>query len=425
MMNLQTSFPVTQSIHKPFKKGLVIDVPIKDFRTLPIPGVDSNAKVGLCYISILDLPETLDAFLELNPRIPSRNKKGSLSGPVVKGIMHTLKESPQMMVLKNQGIYLLVDNMEFSKREGELGTLKLSLSDPKSNGIINGGHTYSAIREAIESSTEEELQVLQDAYVPLHILQGIDKDLIPEIAEGLNRSKQVDDPSLFNLQGDFDIIQKSLRGVKGAESIAYHQGDEGDTYISDVLAYLAMFNIMRFSDNKQPNNLYHKLSLGLRYYREDMRTNKDYMRALIAKLPDILWLRDSIKKAIPAAAKNNNFQFGRIKLGGQERAGGVSSVGSKLPFLGEETPYKVPNGWLYPILSAFRANIDWDPENKIISWKAPLNHILPDIIDELTGVCVAEHKNNNAKPEFVGKKESGYNQCYAKVQLYLAKKNLL
>ena len=71
------------------------------------------------------------------------------------------------------------------------------------------------------------------------------------------------------------------------------------------------------------------------------------------------------------------------------------------------------------MLAAFRANLSKD------GWIAPLEKILPDVIDDLVSVCIREHKDNNMRPEFIGKRESAYSQTYMRIQLYLAKKGLL
>ena len=57
-------------------------------------------------------------------------------------------------------------------------------------------------------------------------MHGIDESKVAEIAEGLNRSKQVDDPSLANLQGHFERIREVMAGRPGGDAIAYHQGSE-------------------------------------------------------------------------------------------------------------------------------------------------------------------------------------------------------
>lgn len=411
-------------VTKPRDKRLRIELPIDDFRSLPVSGVD-GAKLGVCYVKVTDLPATLDDFMEINPRVPSRTSKGILSGPVAKGILTTLRDYPEEMAVMNQGIYLLVEKADYNKDKGSKGVLTLTFVDPGKHGIINGGHTYAAIREAIETSDEASLKSLSDAYVRLHIFQGIDEEFVPEIAEGLNRSKQVDDPSLINLQGEFDIIRKVMKGKKGEDAIAYHQGDNGDIYISEVLVYLALFNQERFSEKKQPNNLYQKQALGLKYFSEDMVNSKKNIENLINKLPDFLWLADSIRKFTPDASKNNGFQFGRAKVSTTERAGSAKHKGTFLPFIGETVNYRVPNGWVFPMLAAFRANLRKTDNGKSLDWRVPLNTILPEVIDDLVAVCITEHRDNNMRPELTGKRESAYSQCYTKIQLYLAKKNLL
>lgn len=403
---------------------LKVTVPADDLKLLEIPGV-GHAKLGVCYVRVTDLPDSLDDYMEINPRVPSRTKAGVLSGPVVKGILETLRENPHEMVIKNQGIYVLVDEVGFQKTAGARGQLMLTFSDPGRHGIINGGHTYAAIREAIETAEGEEAEALKTAFVRLHIFQGIDADFVPEIAEGLNRSKQVDDPSLSNLQGEFDTIRKVLRGVPGAEQIAYHQGDEGSVYISELLVYLSMFNQNRYDEKRHPNGLYNRQALGLKYFSEDMAGARAYENALIQRLPDFLWLADSIRKLTPAAARHNNFRFGRAKIGTTERAGNAKHKGTPLPFIAETVNYRVPNGWVYPMLAAFRANLQLTESGKALVWKMPLAQILPDVIDDLVGVCVSEHKDNNTRPELIGKREAAYSQCYTKMQLFLAKRNLL
>lgn len=397
---------------------LRLELPAHDYRSLPIPGF-LNAKLGIAYIKVTELPAALDAYMEVNPRVPNRTKKGILAGPVAKGILETLRDTPEEMVLKNQGIYLLVDNANF-----EHGKLQLSFNDVQKHGIVNGGHTYAAIREAVDNASAVELEQLNLAYVRLHIFEGIDKDFVPEIAEGLNRSKQVDDPSLVNLQGEFEIIRRALKGTKGSDSIAYHQGDKGDIYISELLVYLNLFNVRRFSERKHPNALYNRQALGLKYFIEDMTGHKATTLALIERLPDFLWLADSIRKLTPAAARKNGFRFGALKqVDSNEKPKARKERNVYLPFIAENVQYRVPNGWLYPMLSAFRANLRL--EGATLTWRVPIEQLLPQIIDELVGVCVVEHRDNNMRPELIGKRESAYGQCYTKMQLYLAKRNLL
>lgn len=393
----------------------VVQFPVGAYHEGKIPGLQ-EAKLGVCFVRAIDVPAALDDFMEVNPRVPSRTKAGVLTGPVAKGILETLRETPKDMAIKNQGIYLLAEDIVVKN-----GTATVTLSSKGKHGIVNGGHTYAAIREAVQQAEGEEAKALSEAWVRFNIYQDVPPEAVAEMAEGLNRSRQVDDPSLANLQGEFDIIRKAMKGKPGADKIAYHQGDAGDYYISEILVYLEMFNTERFNAHRHPNGLYNRQSLAIKYFLEDIETNKAYTRGLVEKLPDILELGDLIRREVPEAARRSGFKFGMAKLGeGGARAGGKTSKGMDLPFLGEHMDYRVPNGWVYPILAAFRANLNPD-----MNWRVPPKKLLGECIDDLAAICVSEYKQSSGRPELMGKRDSAYSRCFTTLQLALAKKRLL
>jgi len=412
-MKIETGVQPNASPSLPF----TFTVPTHEYRSLPIPGLEGT-KVGDCFVSVTALPEELDGFMEVNPRVPNRTQKQVLSGPVVKGITETLVENPEDMAIKNQGIYLLVEDASFNRAAGGNGQLSITLADTARHGIVNGGHTYAAIRDAIENADEMDMRNLSRAYVRLHILQGIEESKVAEIAEGLNRSKQVDDPSLANLQGHFDNIRRAMAGRAGENAIAYHQGSEGEVYIVEVLVFLEMFNRARFDRKKHPHYLYSRTKSALEFYQKDLEVRPSPLDILVPKLPEILELSDLIQQETPSAAKRIGFEFGRMKTG-KHRAGAKTNKNILLPFLNSTMHYRVPNGWLYPMLAAFRANVSWSLQSGKFEWKVPLKKLVRDVIDDLVRVCVTEHRDNNLQPDKVGKRESTYVQCYDKVLLYL------
>lgn len=397
-------------------------VPTHEYRSLPIPGLEGT-KVGDCFVSVTALPEDLDKFMEVNPRVPNRTQGGVLSGPVIAGIRETLTDNPEDMAIKNQGIYLLVEDAAFNRAAGGNGQLSITLTHPDKHGIVNGGHTFAAIRDAIEHADEMELKTISRAYVRLHILQGIEGQKVAEIAEGLNRSKQVDDPSLANLQGHFDTIRKVMAGNPGENEIAYHQGGDGDIYIAEILVFLEMFNRERFDRKKHPHYLYNRTKSALEFYQKDLESKPSPLDILVPRLPEILELSDLIQKETPAAARRVGFEFGRMGKG-KHRAGAKTNKNIHLPFLDTMMNYRVPKGWLYPMLAAFRANVTWDLRHQKFEWKVPVKKLVNAIIDELVQVCVTEHRDNNLQPDKVGKRESTYVQCYDKLQLYLLESGL-
>ncbi len=407
---------------------VVFTIPTPHYRTLPIPGVE-HSKLGDCFIRVMDLPEELEQFMEVNPRVPNRTKKGVLSGPVIKGILQTLRENPSDMSLKNQGIYLLVDHADFARDKGGAGYLTITLSDVERHGIVNGGHTYAAIRDAIETGDDNEIEIIERAWVRLHILHGIDESKVAEIAEGLNRSKQVDDPSLDHLRGVFDGIKGVMHGKPGENAIAYHQGDEGEIYISDVLVNLQLFNCERYMYDKHPHTLYKKPKMAAQFFIADLEKERNGQRAatrlLVPKTHEILVLADEIKRRTPDAAKKGGFKYGQMKTDKKKtakRTGSKPHRDTPLPFIKKNMAHTVPRGWVAPMLAAFRANVDWDLDNGTFNWRLPLDQLLDGVIDDLVRVCVSEHRDNNMSPEWVGNRESSYRQCYDKILLFLARK---
>ena len=155
----------------------------------------------------------------------------------------------------------------------------------------------------------------------------------------------------------------------GEKEIAYHQGDDGDVYISDVLVLLQLFNCERYSDDKHPHALYRKPRLAADAFKADLdRQRKEEPAAtqlLIPHVHDILALADEIRSRTPAAAKEADFEYGRMK----EKPKGKKAVGSskeakiELPFIGKKMKHSVPKGWVTPMLAAFRANVDWNLES--------------------------------------------------------------
>ena len=391
---------------------------VDDFRVHRIPGLP-KAKVGSAFISASEIVKhlPLDDWLKVNPRVPNRTGADVLSGHVVRGIRETLAEAPKDFAIKNQGMYLLVDEIGDYERLHQGGRLRVRLSDPDAHGLCNGGHTYAAIREYANNA--EDATTLDEAFVRLHIFEGIDPDKVPVMAEGLNRSKQVDDPSLQNLRGLYEDIRRAMNGKPGHAAIAYHQGDEGSYYITEIVRALMFFNRERFDDRKHPSNLYRQQKKMVAMFEEDYYAKPSPIGLIVAHTHEILVLMDKIAKATPPAAKSAKFELGRMGDGGKARAGSAKHKDTPLHFLGETMDYKIPNGWLMVMLAAFRANVNWDLKAGKFEWKVPLDKLLPDVIDDLVRVCVQEYRDNKVKPDEMARNPSIYEQCYDKVALAL------
>jgi hypothetical protein len=355
----------------------------------------------------------------VNPRIPRLNKKSELVGPVAKAIVSTLVHEPEMMCVRNNGIFLLVKSASWSKESGGKGFLTLVLDDPVLHGIVNGGHTFAAIRQADEDPDRPHPW---EAMIRLHVYEGIDKDLISDIAQGMNRSLQVDDASLEYLRGTFSEIKRALEGKSGENSIAYQQGELKDVDIQFVLTLMAMLNVDKFPDRKtHPNKLFGQPKLVLEEFVADADHDKIYRR-MFPKLHEILVLSDNIQKEIAS-------RFGRIKVKNSKTDNRVGSKKHKeLPahFAGGVIGGNVHLGWVYPMFAAFRANVDADKWAKgKFAWLENPFDLLESTADEMCDVVKQELAENNNKPAEVGRKEAAYRGCYSIVTMELAKRGKL
>nr|WP_236117187.1 AIPR family protein [Hassalia byssoidea] len=411
-------------------------LPVDEYRTLPVPfyglGDGRQPKLATCFVRASEIPDALKEWMSVNPRIPRFNKKDELTGSVARAIVTTLMEEPEKFVIKNQGIYLLTEKANHTKETGGQGILTLRFSDPQRHGLVNGGHTFQAIRQVAEDPDRLEPW---EPYVRLHIFEmgGANSSVITEMAEGLNRSLQVDNPSLENLRGTFDEIRNSLQGKLGYEQIAYRQGDSGDVDIQQVLMYMSLLNIKKFPDRKtHPHTIFSQSKVVLDTFIEDIKpdnksdnkSDDSAFKRMIPHLHEILVLTDSIQKL---AVEQQT--LGRLKVSNAKKQNRVRSEKNKnrpAYFAGGVIGGNLPAGLLYPMLAAFRANISPKAWNEgRFEWLAEPQDLLKATIEEMAQIVRQEYDDNKSKPAEVGRKEAAYRGCYGVLFVELAQRNLL
>lgn len=414
-------------------------IPATRYTVQGVPGFEVGELVT-CYVRVVDLPQ-LDKWLKVNPRRPQRSTvTGRLSTENSRSLLHTLRHHPEDFALKNIGLFFLVQEISHSHKRDEL---TITMSNTSRHGIVNGGHTYAAIRQAVDEYWEaleflssdaadpedEATQRLQDeaplrldeAYVRLHVFSGIPKSKVVTMAQGLNRSLQVDDASLLNLTGAFRGIRKAMRGHAGEGEVAYFQGDSGSMYITDVLHLLELFNCDRWNDETHPHSLYRAKKKLLAIFGEDWRAKPSPVELIIPSTPEILELYDLIREAIPRACKARRFDMRKMKV---TRSGGKAGLDEgktvELPFTGNEIDVRVPNGWTLPILAAFRAAVSWNLEKGSFKWKTDPKALLERTIKDLVKPCI-DGQRAGRLPQDVGRDPLTYQNCYDQVRMTLMK----
>lgn len=406
------------------KTTLELRLPTEQFRSLPIPGQslgDKPTKLYTCFVKVEDLPTELGDWMQVNPRMPQRRGEArKITGKVAQRIMNTLREEPALFVLKNQGIYVLVDHAEHVKETGGEGFLAMRLTDRSIHGVVNGGHTLLSSLQVVEDG---EIGEAATPYVRLHIIESVDPDRITDLAEGLNRSLQVKDASLANLEGEFQVIKDALKGKHGAERVSYTMGDTGDIDIQDVLARIAALNLKLYPDeSRSPNAVFGQPAKVLSEFQTDIDPDANGgFSAYAVMMPHVHEILTLFDRVVAETAKYTDKEK-RLALLGRRKGKDLLAKNPKpAPFAdGVVIDRRFFAGLVYPIFAAFRANMDakaWAAGE--FKWIMPPEELLAETINDLCDVVRAAYGDLNNDPAQVGKKPSAYRSCYQVVLLRL------
>lgn len=391
----------------------LIKFPVVSFRKLPSPYDEIGAKTYMAVVDVKEVPEVLEDWRKINVR------DAKTKSAVSRSIRDTLKDDPSSFFFRNRGMTLIVDKAEYDNQKN---TLELEMSDPQLNGLLDGGHTYSVITEYLEGLSEEELADF-NALIKIEIIEGVsDTELITNIVEARNTSTQVKEQSLEEHRKSYEAIHAILDAQPYGKNIAYKEyelGDDGkpkDIDIKEVLSYLVCFDVESFDNNKHPIKTYSTKASVIQHFKN----NADEMEKYIPLLPLILELRDHIYLGLPEAHKDGGGKFGALK--------GVIWTGNKprmekerLFFLDTDSEYRIPSGFIYPILAAFR-NLIEIKDGKCV-WKADPIKFFESLKVELVDTVVKqalEFKN----PNKLGKDEATWKLCYSAVEVATLRRGL-
>ena len=129
---------------------------IIDFKANAVRTITSPSQKGVttyfAYVNFRDLPDQLP--LDVNPRKPKMNTT------VAKALINAVKSPETDFDINNRGIVIVAKSFKFNTSNS---TISLDLgADKQSFGILDGGHTYTAIIQ-----NRDELSDDIDKYVKL------------------------------------------------------------------------------------------------------------------------------------------------------------------------------------------------------------------------------------------------------------------
>lgn len=386
---------------------ITLKFPVQSFRRIPNPYAKSdngdngaNMYMAICDVKLLpsDIP------MDTNPR------EQNLNTNVAKKIKNSLLDTSALdFYLLNRGMLLSAQKVQFNNYSNELTVV---FSDPDVHGDVDGGHTYRTILE------NRDLLDPEQQYVKIEILTGIE-DIFQSLAAARNTSVQVQDKSIAELENRFDIIKNALKEQPYMDRVYFKENDSGEIDVADILSILMMFNIDRFPDRETlPTISYSSKKKCIDLYIQDHKkeyekTGKNPYVKMQDIMPDIFKLYDAIERNMGTfyRTKNKNGRYGAIK--GVIVSKQDNELKSK--FLGEPINEQSPNGFIYPILGAFRALVG-ERDGSYIWKKDPfkiLNQTGPELVEST--VSMSRALGNN--PQSTGKDANLWKTLYMTVAM--------
>lgn len=396
----------------------LIKFPVVSFRKVSSPTDDKIGKTYIAVVSVKDLPKELEDWRALNPRDPK------LSSGVSKKILETLEDQPDFFLLKNRGITILTDKVEF---DNQSNLLKIEMTDKGKNGLLDGGHTFKVIRSFVDTLDQDELADIS-AMVKVEVLEGIqDRNDVIGIVEARNTSTQVKEQSIEELKDTFVAIKEVLKGKTYEGRIAYKEyelledGSKKDIDIKEILSYLVCFDVESFDKSKHPIKAYSTKAMLVDHFS----SRKKEMEKYVKLLPEILELRDTIYLELPDAYNKSANDEAGGKFG---KLTGVTDTSSKkkmgdvvLEFTGEKSHYRIPSGFIYPVLASFRNLVGI--KNGQCYWKANPIKFLDDLKSDLASRVGGQAKELR-NPNKLGKDVATWQSCYDAVALEVLRRHL-
>lgn len=385
--------------------------PVVAFRHLETPFDKQGYRDYFAVADIKDLPD-LSSWRKINVRAPK------LSGSVPKAIRESVKDNPELFVFMNRGIVLSVESVSFNNKSSEL---TLVMTDRSIHGLLDGGHTYNIL-------IEERGSLEHPQYVRLELLEGFPQDEIPNVVDARNTSNQVRDQSLMDLRDEFEKLKKAIAGQPYADLIAYKEyelQDDGTPKpidVREVVAILTCFDRENFNERTHPIDAYRSKAATLKHFA----ANKKSYEKIYPIADDILQLYDHIQLYLPELYNRVRAKGGDVVGGKFGRLTGVTTYNGKrkdqLLFIEEESKYGVPEGFVYPILGAFRALLEEKGDRYVWGKGVDPFKLIQGQLGEDLADTIGNFALDARNPSKTGKSPLVWQACYQAAQvMYLSR----
>ena len=342
MANLKFKVEALRTLTSPYRKG---DKDESTFETI--------------YYLLVDMKELPSSIpMDVNPREPK------MTTNVARSLLAAVVEPETDFYINNRGIVIAAKSLTFNSTESEV-TIDIGNQNDENDkflyGILDGGHTYTAIMRKRDEIPENVRK-----YVRIEVITNVQN--ITRLSDARNTSIQVSDLALFNLDDKFDNVKSAIAGQTYTDLIAYKDNENKPINISELLRLMYAFDIDRYpDDNAAPVQSYSGKAQVFKRYKQAFES--PFYKSLTKQLPLLVELYDVIERELPEKYKEYkkaqgvaNPRFGSVR--------GIESLDTptKTEFLATPTKYSVSSGYIYPIFGAFRSLLRFDEATGTVSW---------------------------------------------------------
>ena len=313
-------------------------------------------------IDITNVPTGIP--MSVNPR--SQN----MASKAVKAMKDGLNNHNTNFPLLNGGIKIVCRSIKVIGGHDII----INIDDDRTQGIVDGGHTYRTICEFLSSNQKYKSGVtvfFELMYGDHCVEQCVD------IAAARNTASQVKLISIMNAQGKFDQIKKTIDNLSFANDVIWEENDDGYIKGEFLIALLQLFNIYQFSKKTgvHPCDCYNSFDNCLKTFNRAYTncgglTDSNPFTGLVKMIVKLCELHDYVQTNIPRWYNSNQrCNYGSICEGDKTYASISKNKGKCKSFLfKEDMPYYVPQMFVFPILTTARHILKVDKDGELI-WK--------------------------------------------------------
>jgi len=340
--------------------------------------------------------------MDPNPRQPTDK---SLRSTLADDIRTTATEARGLFHLINAGIFILADSVDYNN---DKGLLTFVVDTSKGQGLYNGGHTLKIIEELVQNGFSQIEESGQRQYCNFDIQVGVEAKHLADIAEGRNSTVPLKQKTLADYQDKFDWVKEALKTKSYGDKIGYVESHDKPEDIERVICRLTAVNCLIYDKDNQPIVAYTSKKRCFELFIDE----PDKYKPLATILPDVLEFYEHL------VAKAREYYL-ELVPGGKfvQWEGAVKQLKRTtdiLPITGEEVEYRVADGWLIPLLAAFRALVQ--VKNGKAEWMVRPEVIYKRIGGRLIRILYETHTTLGKNPNAVGKYENVYRQLFAEVE---------